>query len=169
VIHRTAMLSARAASRAAVPFRYREGMTMEGSAPSLPLRYAGAAALAGTQAGFRALSRANPKVREHAAAGLRKLLPGSGFGPQGERLQDWSWRVDVEARTTGGKHVYTELDADGHPGYLATSKMLGETGLMLAEDNLTPERGGCLTPATALGTDHLERFERAGLRFAVVS
>jgi short subunit dehydrogenase-like uncharacterized protein len=168
VIQRTAMLTAAELGRPFAPPRYREGVTVPGGGPA-PLRYAAAGILSATQAGSRALSRANPKVRERAAATLRKLLPDSGFGPQGERLRDWSWRVDVEARTTGGHHVHTELDADGHPGYLATSKMLGETGLMLAEDGLTPERGGCLTPATALGTDHLDRCERAGLRFAVVS
>jgi len=169
VIHRTAMLSAKAAGRPVVPFRYREGMAMPGSSPTLPLRYAGAAALAGTQAGFRALSRAKPSVRTRAAGWLRKLLPGSGFGPSGERLEQWSWQVDVDARTTGGHHVRTRLDADGHPGYLATAKMLGEAGLMLAEEGATPQGGGCLTPAAALGTANVDRFERAGLRFAVVS
>jgi short subunit dehydrogenase-like uncharacterized protein len=168
VIQRTAMLTAAEFGRDPHPPRYREGIVLPGGGP-MPLRYAAAASLSATQAGFRALSHANPRVRERAAAALRKLLPGSGFGPKGERLHDWSWRVDLEARTTGGRHVHTQLDADGHPGYLATSKMLGETGLMLAEEGLTPERGGCLTPATALGTDHLDRFEPAGLRFAVVS
>jgi short subunit dehydrogenase-like uncharacterized protein len=168
VIQRTAMLTAAELGRPFVAPRYREGVTVPGGGPTA-LRYVAAASLSATQAGFRALSRANPRVRERAAAGLRRVLPGSGFGPKGERLNEWSWRVDVEARTTGGRHVHTELDADGHPGYLATSKMLGETGLMLAEEGLTPERGGCLTPATALGTDHLDRFEPAGLRFAVVS
>jgi short subunit dehydrogenase-like uncharacterized protein len=168
VIQRTAMLTAAELGRAPHPPRYREGIVLPGGGP-LPLRYAAAGTLSVTQAGFRALSRADPRVRERVAAGLRKLLPGSGFGPRGERLKDWSWRVDVEARTTGGHHVHTELDADGHPGYLSTSKMLGEAGLMLAEDGLTPERGGCLTPATALGTEHLDRFGPAGLRFAVVS
>ena len=169
VIHRTALLSARAAGREPAPFRYREGITMPGSAPTLPLRYAGAAVLSGTQAGFRALSRAKPGVRERVAGYLRRLLPGSGFGPGGERLDQWSWQVEVEARTTGGHHVRTRLDADGHPGYLTTAKMLGEAGLMLAEDGATPPGGGCLTPATALGTANLARFQHAGMRFAVVS
>jgi short subunit dehydrogenase-like uncharacterized protein len=169
VIHRSALLAAAAAGRPATPFRYREGMTMPGSPLTLPLRYAAAAALAGTQLGSRALSRANPKVRERAADYLRRLLPGSGFGPTGERLEQWSWQVEVDARTSGGHHVRTRLDADGHPGYLATAKMLGEAGLMLAEPGATPEGGGCLTPAIALGTAGLDRFERAGLRFAVVS
>jgi len=40
---------------------------------------------------------------------------------------------------------------------------------MLAEEGATPQGGGCLTPAAALGTANVDRFERAGLRFAVVS
>jgi short subunit dehydrogenase-like uncharacterized protein len=45
--------------------------------------------------------------------------------------------------------------------------MMGEAGLLLAEAGATPERAGCLTPATALGTDSVERFERARVRFSV--
>jgi short subunit dehydrogenase-like uncharacterized protein len=169
VIHRTALLSAKAAGRPVAPFRYREGITIPGSGATLPFRYAGAAVLSGTQAGFRALSRAKPSVRDRVAGYLRRLLPGSGFGPSGERLEQWSWQVEVDARTAGGHQVRTRLDADGHPGYLTTAKMLGEAGLMLAEDGATPQGGGCLTPAIALGTAKLDRFERAGMRFAVVS
>ena len=73
----------------------------------------------------------------------------------------------TSARTTGGEEVRVEVDGEGHPGYLATARMLGEAGLMLAEPGLTPDRAGCLTPATALGTGSLERFERARLRFSV--
>ncbi|HEX8959664.1 MAG TPA: hypothetical protein VF770_07570, partial [Solirubrobacterales bacterium] len=136
---------------------------------TLPLRYAAAATLGATQAGFRALTRARPAVRRRAADILRKVLPSSGFGPSGSRLDDWSWQVAVDARTAGGHHVRVDVDADGHPGYLATARMLGEVGLLLAEDGATPERAGCLTPATALGTAHLDRFERAGVRFTVSS
>ena len=45
--------------------------------------------------------------------------------------------------------------------------MLGEAGLMLAENGMTPDGAGCLTPALAIGTGSLERFERAGMRFTV--
>jgi short subunit dehydrogenase-like uncharacterized protein len=65
--------------------------------------------------------------------------------------------------------VRVEVDADGHPGYLATARMLGEAGLLLAEAGLTPDRAGCLTPATALGTESLDRFHRARVRFSVAS
>jgi short subunit dehydrogenase-like uncharacterized protein len=45
--------------------------------------------------------------------------------------------------------------------------MLGEAGILLAEDGATPEGAGCLTPATALGTESAPRFERARVRFTV--
>src|SRR5664279_6639908 len=49
------------------------------------------------------------------------------------------------------------LEADGHPGYLATARMLGEAGMLLAEDGATPKLAGCLTPAAALGTASVGR------------
>ena len=79
------------------------------------------------------------------------------------------YNLTADARTAGGHRVRVDLDADGHPGYLTTAKLLGEVGLLLAEDGATPERAGCLTPATALGTQSLARFERAGARFSVSS
>jgi short subunit dehydrogenase-like uncharacterized protein len=75
--------------------------------------------------------------------------------------------MSLEARTTGGHDVEVEVDSEGHVGYLATARMMGEAGLLLAEPGATPERAGCLTPATALGTASVERFERARLRFSV--
>jgi hypothetical protein len=71
------------------------------------------------------------------------------------------------SRTAGGHVLEVDVDADGHPGYLTTARMLGEAGLMLAEPGVTPDRAGCLTPATALGTAAIDRFERARMRFSV--
>jgi short subunit dehydrogenase-like uncharacterized protein len=169
VIQRTAALLGAEQGRRAEPIRYREGIAIPGGPATLPLRYAAAATLGATQAGFLALTRTRPSVRRRAAGILRRIFPSSGFGPSGSRLDDWSWQMAVEARTAGGHHVRVDVDADGHPGYLATARMLGEVGLLLAEDGATPERAGCLTPAAALGTAHLDRFERAGVRFSVSS
>jgi short subunit dehydrogenase-like uncharacterized protein len=149
------------------PFRYREGIALKGSAATLALRYAMAGALSGTQAAVAAAARARPSVRRRVSGVLTKVLPSSGFGPSGERLEAWKWRMSVEARTTGGHDVRVDVDADGHPGYLATARMLGEAGLLLAEPGLTPERAGCLTPAAALGTSSIKRFDRAQVRFSV--
>jgi short subunit dehydrogenase-like uncharacterized protein len=169
VIQRTAHLLAAENGGRAAPFRYREGMAIPGSAATLPLRYAAAGALGGVQASVVLLSRAQPGLRQRAASLLRRVLPSSGFGPTGERLDEWSWQLGVDARTAGGHYVRVDLDADGHPGYLTTAKMLGEAGLLLSEDGATPQRSGCLTPAVALGTGSLDRFKLAGVRFSVAS
>ncbi|HEY7455991.1 MAG TPA: saccharopine dehydrogenase NADP-binding domain-containing protein [Solirubrobacterales bacterium] len=169
VIQRTAALLAAERGDGAEPLRYREGVAIPGGSASLPLRYVAAGALGATQAGFRSLTRARPAVRGRAAGLMRKAFPSSGFGPKGARLDEWSWRLAVDARTAGGRYLRVDLEADGHPGYLTTAKLLGEAGLLLGEDGATPERAGCLTPATALGTGSLERFARAGARFAVTS
>jgi short subunit dehydrogenase-like uncharacterized protein len=169
VIHRTAALAAAEDGREFNPFRYREGLAMPGSPATLPLRYAVAGALTGTQAAVRGLAMASPQLRERAAAILRRRLPGSGFGPTGSRMEDFSWTMAVNARTVGGHHVRIDLEADGHPGYLSTARMLGEAGLLLSENGTTPSRSGFLTPAAALGTEQLDRFRHAGLRFQVSS
>lgn len=167
VIQRTAALLSAESGTPAAPFRYREGIALRGASPSLPLRYAAAGALSGTQAALTAITRAGPSTRRRVAGALRAVLPSSGYGPSANRLEGWRWRMSVTARTTGGAAVSVDVDADGHPGYLATARMLGEAGLLLAERGLTPERAGCLTPAAALGTACLERFERARMRFSV--
>jgi short subunit dehydrogenase-like uncharacterized protein len=169
VIQRTAALLAAERGATFEPFRYREGIAIPGSTLTLPLRYAAAGGLAATQAGFAALTRARPTIRNRVADALRRFLPSSGFGPKGSGLEDWKWQVAVDARTTGRHYVRVDVDADGHPGYLTTSRMIGEAGLLLAEEGATPERAGCLTPAAALGTGNLVRFERAGMRFSVSS
>jgi short subunit dehydrogenase-like uncharacterized protein len=168
VIHRTAALVA-TEERPLEPFRYREGVAVDSVPAVLPLRYAVAGALAGVQAGVRALSRARLSTRQRLAGVMRRRLPSSGFGPKGERLNAWTWKLAVNARTTGGHQVRIDLDADGHPGYLSTARILGEAGLLLAEDGATPARSGFLTPAAALGTTHLDRFERAEMRLSVSS
>ena len=129
-------------------------MAVPGGAATLPLRYLAVGALGGVQASFAALTRTSPASAgpgRRSAAAAASCPPASGR--QGDRLEEWSWRLDVDARTTGGHYLRVGLDADGHPGYLSTSRMLGEAGLLLSEKGSTPERGGCLTPAAALGTD----------------
>ncbi|MEA2313012.1 MAG: hypothetical protein QOE28_2980 [Solirubrobacteraceae bacterium] len=166
VIHRAAALRAAAEGRVSAPFRYREGMAIGGRTTSAPARWAVAGALSGAQVGLRAVARARPAVRRPIAIALGRLGPASGFGPASERLEGWRWTMTARARTTSGRELETSLQADGHPGYLATARMLGEAGMLLADDAATPPGAGCLTPATALGTSCAGRFERAGLRFS---
>jgi short subunit dehydrogenase-like uncharacterized protein len=167
VIQRTTCLIAASEGRPPRPFRYREGVALAGGTVSLPARWAAAGALSATQLGVRALARARAGVRGPVASALGRLGPASGFGPDADRLEGWGWSMAIRARTERGNYVHVRVDADGHPGYLSTARLLGEAGMLLAADGLTPERGGCLTPATALGTASVGRFERAGMRISL--
>jgi short subunit dehydrogenase-like uncharacterized protein len=167
VIQRSAYLTTSLQERAVEPFRYREGLALTGGIATLPLRWGVAGALSASQVGLRGLSRATPKLRRRVGGTLARIVPGSGFGPAADRLEGWRWKIEVRAASTGGHLVEVTVDAHGHPGYLATARMLGELGMLLAEDGATRERAGCLTPAVALGTACSDRFERAGVRFSV--
>jgi short subunit dehydrogenase-like uncharacterized protein len=169
VIHRTAALLASTEGRPAEPFRYREGMALGGGVGSLAVRWAIAGAMSGIQVGLRGLARARPTVRRPIAGAMARIGPASGFGPAADRLEGWRWTMSLHARTTGDRELEVHLDADGHPGYLATARLLGEAGMLLAEDGATPQRAGCLTPAVALGTACIGRFERAGMRVSIDS
>jgi short subunit dehydrogenase-like uncharacterized protein len=166
VIQRTAALTADGDSDAE-PFRYREGMALDGSAATLPLRYAAAGVLSGTQAGLAAATKMSQHARTRIAGAMRKTFPSSGFGPTGERLEQWKWQMSVRALTSSGNQVRVEIDADGQPGYYTTATMLGEAGLMLADPEASTDRSGCLTPAVALGTGSVDRFDHAQMRFSV--
>ena len=152
VIHRGAALIAAAEGRVPEPFRYREGIVLGGGPLTQPARWALAGALSATQLAISALAQSPPSVRTRAAALMARVGPSSGFGPTGERMERWHWRMEATARTGGGREVRAHLDADGHPGYLATARLLGQAGILLATDGATPAGGGCLTPASALGT-----------------
>jgi len=128
-------------------------------------------ALAGIRGGLQALLRssvhASPAARRRCARMMGAVMPASGFGPQPARLEGWTWSMTVHARTTGGHTVGGRVSGSGHVGYLATARMIGETGLLLSEDGATQSAAGCLPPSLALGTVNLGRFTPAGLLFQI--
>jgi len=98
----------------------------------------------------------------------RKLLlkmKSPGEGPSEEKRAK-SWFKVVFVGEGGGKRVVTEVKG-GDPGYSETSKMLAESGLCLAFDDL-PASAGQLTTAVAMGDALLERLQKAGISFEVV-
>ena len=150
------------------PFRYREGIALDGGPISLPARLAAAGALAATQAGMKRALLASPSVKSRVSSVLGRVLPSSGFGPSADRLEGWTWSMRVDAVTSGEHLIVVEIEASGHPGYLTTARMLGEAGLILAERDPGAGPSGCLTPAAAIGTGPIDRFDRAGLSFRVL-
>ncbi len=167
VIHRSEMIAARLEGRDAQPFRYREGMGLKGGPASAPVRWAVAGSLSGTQAALRMLAGASPAIRRPVARAMARFGPSSGFGPSPARMVDWTWSMQLVARTPESAVVRAAVFAEGHPGYLSTARMLGEVGLMLANDDVTPGVSGCVTPAIALGADAAARLEPAQVRFSV--
>jgi short subunit dehydrogenase-like uncharacterized protein len=55
----------------------------------------------------------------------------------------------------------------GDPGYGETSKMLAESAVCLARDQL-PDSAGQVTPAVAMGQPLIDRLVREGIKFEVV-
>lgn len=91
-----------------------------------------------------------------------RLSPGQGPSPE-RRARSW-FQLRFLAES-GGQQVRTEV-AGGDPGYDETAKMLAESALCLALDDLPPTTGQ-VTPVTAMGDALLERLQRAGITFRV--
>jgi short subunit dehydrogenase-like uncharacterized protein len=94
---------------------------------------------------------------------LKLKTPGEG---PSEAKREKSWFKVVFVGEGGGKRVVTEVSG-GDPGYSETSKMLAESGLCLAFDDL-PAASGQLTPAAAMDDALLERLQKAGISFRVI-
>jgi short subunit dehydrogenase-like uncharacterized protein len=89
----------------------------------------------------------------------------SGDGPSAEQREQGWFKVRF-AGEGGGRRVVTEV-AGGDPGYGETSKMLAESALCLAHDEL-PETAGQVTTAEAMGDALIARLQRAGITFEVL-
>jgi short subunit dehydrogenase-like uncharacterized protein len=99
-----------------------------------------------------------------ARRALQKRLP-QGTGPSEEkRAKSW-FNVHFHGEG-GGKRVVCEVSG-GDPGYTETSKMLAESALCLANDELPPTAGQ-VTTAQSMGAALTERLKRAGIAFSVV-
>lgn len=95
----------------------------------------------------------------------RKLLlkiKDPGEGPD-EATRARSWFKLTFVGEGGGERVVTEVSG-GDPGYGETSKMLAESALCLAFDDL-PETSGQATTVEAMGDMLLTRVRKAGIDF----
>lgn len=92
-------------------------------------------------------------------------LRRSGEGPSAQQREHGWFRVRFVGEG-GGSRVVTEVSG-GDPGYTETAKMLAESALCLAHDEL-PDRAGQLTPAVAMGPALIDRLRRAGISFRTI-
>ena len=138
-------------------FRYRE-VTGFGTGVAAPVK---GAMLATGIAGLAAGLSFKP-----TRAVLGRVLPSPGEGPDENARRSGFFRMDIHTRTSSGARYIGRVSAKGDPGYAATSLMLGEAAMCLARDEL-PDRGGVLTPATAMGLVLVERLRTAGMTLSV--
>jgi short subunit dehydrogenase-like uncharacterized protein len=99
----------------------------------------------------------------------RKWLLGRkspGEGPTAEQRAKAWFKVRFVGEAAGGKRVVTEVSG-GDPGYGETAKMLSESAMCLAQDDL-PETAGQVTTAQAMGEALTERLENRGISFEVL-
>ncbi|MCZ4515322.1 saccharopine dehydrogenase NADP-binding domain-containing protein [Streptomyces sp. ActVer] len=144
--------SARALERYGPDFRYRHYAAAE----TLPSALGGAAG-----AGAVIAAAQVPPVRRWLSD---RLKPGDGPSEE-KRASSWfSVRFVGEG---GGRRVFTEVSG-GDPGYGDTAKMLAESALCLAFDEL-PSTSGQVTTAVAMGDSLIERLRAAGISFRVTA
>jgi short subunit dehydrogenase-like uncharacterized protein len=94
---------------------------------------------------------------------LGRIKPGAG--PSAETRAK-SWFSVHFAAEAGGQKVITKVSG-GDPGYGETAKMLAESAMALAYDDL-PKTAGQVTTAEAMGDALLSRLQQAGMTFTVV-
>ena len=135
-------------------FRYRE-VTGFGAGPAAPIL--AAAASGALKAAETGLAFGPSRML------LGQLLPAPGQGPSEQARRTGYFRMQIRTRTSSGARYLATIEAEGDPGYAATSVMLGETALCLALDrDRLPDRAGVLTPATAMGAALVARLRSAG-------
>lgn len=147
--------SARALERYGPDFRYGHYADV-GALPMLAVSMGGAGSLmAAAQVPF---------LRD----GLLRLQR-SGDGPDEQRRSASWFRLRFVSIVAGDEAnpILTEVSG-GDPGYDETGKMLAESALCLAFDDL-PERAGQLTPVQAMGDALLARLQNAGLSFRAIT
>ena len=99
---------------------------------------------------------------------LDRVLPDPGEGPKEDLVRGGFFLIEIHGRTAAGERRVCRVEAQGDPGYGATSVMLGESALCLALDgDQLPDRAGVLTPATAMGSVLADRLRAAGQTFDV--
>lgn len=139
-------------------FRYAESMNLGSSAISpvaSALITSASNAVFGLGSRFLGLLPANL---------MERVLPKPGTGPSAQARERGYYKVETYTTTTSGARYVARMEQRGDPGYKATSVMLGECGLALAQDrDKLPDLHGVLTPAAAMGDALLARFPGAGI------
>ena len=98
----------------------------------------------------------------------RFVLPEPGSGPDAAARESGFFKLEQIGTLPDGSQIRGRITGDRDPGYGSTSKMLSESAVCLAKDDLQSP-GGVLTPAAAMAAALLQRLQaNAGLTFEVL-
>ena len=98
----------------------------------------------------------------------RFVLPTPGEGPSATQRENGFFNIVLHGEGPGQAQMRAVVTADRDPGYGATSRMLGQAALALAQDPAPSDATGLLTPAVALGDGYIERLvANAGMTFRI--
>jgi short subunit dehydrogenase-like uncharacterized protein len=104
---------------------------------------------------------ATPFARRHL---VQRFSPKPGEGPSASERENGFFKLLMVGRLSDGTFLRQTVTGDRDPGYGSTSKMLAESAVCLAKDNLN-DSAGCLTPSIAMGDALLDRLQQnAGLK-----
>ena len=98
---------------------------------------------------------------------VKPLLPDQGKGPGKEDRENGYFNLVIVGKTAADDAIRVRVTGDRDPGYGSTSKMIAESAVCLARDELTVG-GGFWTPASAMADPLIARLRRsAGVQFDV--
>ncbi|PLW66941.1 saccharopine dehydrogenase family protein [Pseudohalioglobus lutimaris] len=116
-----------------------------------------------TGPGEKGESIANSMAEPGMTSGDKEPQPGEG--PSREEQLAGFYDILFQGESAGGETVAVSVAGDRDPGYGSTSRMIAESAVALAcDDIVTP--GGIWTPAAAMGDPLIKRLvDNAGLVF----
>lgn len=142
-------------------FQYSEG-TLTGQGASGYIAATGMGVGSGVFAGLASLSPTRSL--------LQKVLPKPGEGPSEDTMNNGFFDIEFLGihPSDSSKNARVRVKGDKDPGYGSTSKMIAESALALAQDDLSVG-GGFWTPASAMGNALLKRLpQSAGVTFDIL-
>ena len=100
---------------------------------------------------------------------LKSFLPKPGEGPSEETMENGFFEIELLGihPTDRDKDIRVWIHGDKDPGYKSTAKMISESAMALAQDDLNVG-GGFWTPASAMGDTLINRLPNAGVTFKIM-
>ena len=93
------------------------------------------------------------------------FMPKPGEGPGFEKRKNGFYNLRFYITTDDNRKAFAKVIGDSDPGYGSTSKILAQSALCLAFDDL-PDNYGVITPSHSMGNKLLKRLiDNAGLTF----